>query len=356
MTLTELTYYVRKIFPLAVLGFILLFIFYIIYKIAELTSPPPQVAVVPTPTPAFGLITEPKFENTPKSPANKEYFLDTVSGVPETATASAKIAFIPLLTANFGFKEKASILAKELGFDEVTQETKLTDNLYTIVDKAKRLEFEVNTFNYTYTQDITSETKQVFAGAIMPSADIIKSKALDLMRKLSRYPEEVSQSTQTITYFAYKEASGSASTAEVVQDPGSANMVEVDFFPPKFNNFESVTPKYFTSPNYIVFVPQKNDKDVVMRAQIKVYEASKAQVSSYPLKSGDDAFAELTSGNGYLIAGNIDGLQRVNIKRMYTAYLYPDYYTQYLTPVYVFTGDNGFVAYVPAVSPLWVQK
>ena len=41
---------------------------------------------------------------------------------------------------------------------------------------------------------------------------------------------------------------------------------------------------------------------------------------------------------------------------MFTAYYFSDAYTQYLTPVYVFTGDNGFVAYVPAVSPLWVQK
>lgn len=356
MTLTELTYYVRKIFPLTVLGLIILFIFYIIFKIAELTAPPPQVAVAPTPTPAFGLITEPKFENVPKAPANKEYFLDTVSGIPETATVSAKIAFIPLLTANFGFREKASILAKELGFDESTQETKLTDNLYTIVDKAKRLEFEVNTFNYTYTQDITGETKKVFAGVVMPSQDILKTRSLDLMRKLTRFPEEVAQSTQTITYYAYKEASGSASAAELVQDPGSANMVEVNFFPPKFNNFESVTPQYFTSPNYIVFVPQGDNKDFVIRAQIKVFEASKAQASSYPLKTGDDAFAELTAGKAYMISGDLDTVQKINIRRMYTAYLYPDYYTPYLTPVYVFVGDNGFVSYVPAISPLWVQK
>lgn len=357
MTLTELAYYVRKLFPFAVLSVILVFIFYVIYKIAELSSPPPQVVVLPTPTPAFGQIKIMSFDDVPRTPANKEYFMDTVSGVPETATISAKIAFIPEVTANFGFREKASILAKALGFDEDTQETRLVDTKYSVVDRAKRLEFDIDTFNYTFTQDITDENKQVFASATIPSEDILKNRALDMMRTLNRFPEEIAKSTQTVTYFAYKEASGSAiASTEVVRDPSLANMVEVDFFPPKYNDFETITPKFFTSQNYIVFVPQKSGKDFVVRAQVKVYEASREQISNYPLISGDAAYSELTGGRAILVAGNISDITKVNIKRMYTAYLYPDRYTPYLIPYYVFTGENGFVAYVPAVSPEWMQK
>ncbi len=357
MTLTELAYYVRKFFPFAVLSIILVFIFYVIYKIAELSAPPPQVVVLPTPTPAFGQISLMSFDDVPRAPVGKEYFIDTVSGVPETATVSAKIAFIPAVTANFGFREKASILAKALGFDENTQETKLNDTIYSIVDKAKRLEFEIDTFNYTFTQDITNENKQVFSSAVIPSEEILKSRALDMMRTLNRFPQEVAKSTQTVTYFAYKEASGSASAAtEVVRDPSVANMVEVDFFPPKYNDFETITPKFFTSQNYIVFVPQKSGKDFVVRAQVKVFEPSQEQVSNYPLMTGDAAYNELTGGKAILVAGNINDVQKVNIKRMYTAYLYPDRYTPYLMPYYVFTGENDFVAYVPAILPDWVKK
>lgn len=356
MTLTELAYYVRRFFPLMILSIIIIFILYIVYKIAELSTPPISTQISPTPTPAFGQITLPSFENFPKTPKNKEYFIDTISGIPETATTSAKIAFVPELTANFGFREKASVLAKALGFDYNTQEAKLKDKLYTVVDNTRRLEFEIDTFNYTFTQDFSEETKVVFANATIPPEDVIKQRALELMRTLNRFPSEIAQSTQTITYFSYQEGSGSATMAEVVTDPNQSNMIEVDFFPPKYNDFETVTQDYFTSPNFIVFVPQKNGKDFVIRAQVKVYSPSPETVSFYPLITGDDAFAELSNGNAYLVAGQISDVQVVNIKRIYTAYMYPNKYAPYLTPVYVFTGDNGFVSYVPAVAPLWLQK
>ncbi|MFO0703227.1 MAG: hypothetical protein U0525_00715 [Patescibacteria group bacterium] len=346
----------RRFFPMAVLSFILLFIFYIIYKIAELTAPPRQEAIFPTPTPAFGLITQFDLSKYPKAPANKEYNLDTVSGIPETATTSAQIAFIPELNVNFGFREKALLLAKELGFDENTQQTKLDDKIFKIVDNTMRLEFEIDTFNYTFTQDITDKNKSVFADIEMPSEDVIKTRGLDLMRTLNRFPDEIGKSTQTVTYFVYKDVPGSVGNVENVKDPTLANMVEVDFFPPKYNGMDSITKNYFTSQNYVVFVPQKGGKDYVLRAQVKVYEASPSNVSMYPLMTGDDAFKVLTSGQAYLISGNIDSVSKVNISRMYTAYLYPDVYTKYLAPVYVFVGDNGFVSYVPAVSPSWVQK
>lgn len=40
---------------------------------------------------------------------------------------------------------------------------------------------------------------------------------------------------------------------------------------------------------------------------------------------------------------------------MYLAYLIPGTYVPYIQPVYVFVGEDNFVAYVPAVLDTWVQ-
>lgn len=357
MTLTEVVYYIRKIFPFAVLCTILIFILYVIYKIAELSTPVQQAAVMPTPTPAFGKLPALAIDSPRRNPAEIEYFIDTIQGVPETATSAAAIYFVPKKVATFGFREKASVLAKALGFDDATQRTQLQDSIYTVVDNARRLKFEIDTFNFEFSQDITDETKRAFVDVVMPSEDVLKSKAVDLVRQLNRYPTEIAKSTQTVTYFRYPVSTDSANLkTEIVQDPSLSNMVEVDFFPPKIDAFETVTSNYFTSPNYIVFSPQKSGDDFVVNARIKVYELSTEQSSIYPLRTGDDALAALSAGKGYLISGSLAGVKRVNINRTYTAYLVPTEYTEYIQPVYVFVGDHEFVAYVPAVQPLWGQE
>jgi hypothetical protein len=360
MDLTELSYQVRRTLPFVVLGIIIFFIFFTIFKIATIYTPTSQISLSPTPTPAFGLLTSPKiFDSTrPKTPIDKEYFIDTISGVPETATSSAIIAFVPRKPADFSFREKALLIAKKLDFDEKNTQTRLSDKMFTVVDREKRLEYEIDTANYTYTHEISAENEAFFASSSIPTEDVLKTKALDLMRSLDRYPKEIAQSTQTVTYFSFDRQSDGENkqVAELVTNPQSANMVEVNFFPPKYNGYESVTSGYFTSPNYIVFVPQANGKNFIVRAQVKMYEPSEESTSLYPIKTGDEAYADILSGEATLIAGEIQNISKINIKKMFMAYLYPDIYSEYLMPVYVFVGDNGFVAYSQAVSANWVSK
>jgi hypothetical protein len=40
---------------------------------------------------------------------------------------------------------------------------------------------------------------------------------------------------------------------------------------------------------------------------------------------------------------------------MFLGYYDPDIYQKYLQPVYVFLGNNGFVAYVPAIKEEYVE-
>jgi hypothetical protein len=360
MTLTEFAYYLRRVLPLAVLGVIIILILYLTLKIVELTRPTTPLVVVPTPTPAFGQLAPITLNNVSPLPMNMKYVMDTVEGVPLTATTSARIYFIPKKTPNLGFREKANVLAKALQFDEATTTTKLdtTSDTYTLVDRTKRLVVDIDNFNYTYSQDFDEETREFLARLVMPNEEKIISKGQEILRSLNRYPPDLAQGIQTISFIAYKEASGSAqASAEIVQNPQSANMVAVDFFPPKLNELDTVTEDFVSSPNRVVFIPQGGATDFVVKAQVEIFERSEEQNSSYPLKTGDQVFQDLHAGKGFFIQGmdSISGKTLIKIKKMYLAYLIPGFYTTYIQPVYVFIGEDNFVAYVPAVADEWIQ-
>lgn len=360
MTLTEFAYYLRRVLPIAVLGIIIILILYLTLKIVEITRPATPIVIVPTPTPAFGQLTPIVLSNASPLPTNMQYVMDTIEGVPLTATTSARIYFVPKKTPNLGFREKAGVLAKALQFDEASTTTRLdtASDTYTLVDRTKRLVVDIDNFNYTYSQDFDEETRQFLARLVMPDEEKIISKGQEILRSLNRYPTDLAQGIQTISFIAYKEASGSAqASADIVQDPQSANMVAVDFFPPKLNGLDTVTEDFVSSPNRVVFIPQGGTTDFVVKAQVQIFERSEEQNSNYPLKTGDQVFQDLHVGKGFFIQGmdNVSGKTLIKIKKMYLAYLVPGFYTTYIQPVYVFIGEDNFVAYVPAVADEWIQ-
>ncbi len=360
MTLTELAYYLRRSLPIIVLSLIIIAILYISIQIVILTRPISPVVAVPTPTPAFGQIPPISVSGASALPENMKYVMNTIEGVPLTATSSAQIYFVPKQTPNLGFREKAGLLAKTLNFDENSTTSRLdTENdTYTLVDRTKRLIVDIDTFNYTYSQDFDDQTTQYFTNGEIPDEEQIKNRGQEIFRSLNRYPPELAQGIESIRYISYKEASGSAqATADIVQDPQDANMVAIDVFPPKLNDIETVTEDFVSSPNRVVFIPQKNADDFVVKAQVAIYDRSEDQHSYYPLKSGEQVFSDLHARKGFLIQGGdmILGKSLIKINKMYLAYLIPGSYVPYIQPVYVFIGEDNFVAYVPAVLDTWVQ-
>ena len=91
----------------------------------------------------------------------------------------------------------------------------------------------------------------------------------------------------------------------------------------------------------------------VVSAQVKFFETSPTQIGVYPLISGQKAYELLLAGKGVLISGSLDK-KNISIKSMTLGYFDPDIYQDYFQPIYVFTGDNDFVSYVPAVSERWL--
>lgn len=341
MTLTEVSFYSRKFAPFVLLFLLILLILYYLIKVLLLTLIPPKQTSIYY-NPIFGKIKKPVIKDfTPSS--NLNFSIDTIEGRPVTATESAKVYFLPSATARFGYREKIYLIAKTLGFDTEAVKHKLEGKEAIFKDEKQSLQIDITNFNFTYEYSFENDP-QIFQNTIIPQKKESQDKAVDFLRKIGRYPEELAQGKTNTIFISYNP---DAKQMRLLETNMGANMVEVDFYRPDQEQYPIISPKYFNSQNYVMMAFYPSDFKII-KAQIKYYEKSEAQVGFYPIKTGDAAWEALKTGKGLVIQNESESKDIV-IKKMFLGYFDPDIYQEYLQPLYVFLGENNFVGYVPAI-------
>lgn len=342
MTLTEVSFYSRKFAPFALLFFLILLIFYYLVRVLLLTITPQQQVTIFT-DPIFGKIKRPFIPNA-KPSSNFNFSIDTIEGKPITATESAKVVFLPSATARFGYRERIYLIAKTLGFDTEVVKHKLDGKEAVFQDAVQTLKIDITNLNFTYEYNFENDP-QIFENTIYPQKKDSEDRAMDFLRTVGRYPEELAQGKTNTIFISY---SPEAKQMKLLKTNTLANMVEIDFYRPDQEQYPIVSPKYFNSQNYVMMVAYQSDFKII-KAQIKFFEKSDSQIGFYPVKSGDVAWQALKTGKGFIIQ-NEGGGQDIVVKKMFLGYYDPDVYQEYLQPVYIFLGNNNFVAYVPAIT------
>ncbi len=355
MNLTEVSFYIRKFTPFVVIGFLILLVFvYLIRVLVFLIPAGSQVGIAPTYTnPIFGKIKTPELLSASSS-AGFNYKLDTIEGVPVSATDTAQIIFLPSSVTRFGYREKIYLMAKAVGFDTENVKHKLEGSEALFLDAKQKMTVNITNFNFSYEYNYKSD-QAIFSNLIIPERPEIEGKAVELLKALGRYPDELARGKTNIIYFAYNFLSN---TLKVTTDPKEANVLEVDFYRPDIDGVPSaypiVSPNYFNSQNHVILVFTATGFKV-LKAQVKFFEKSDSQSGVYPLRSGLAAWEDLKSGKGYVVSSPSVGGE-INVKKMFLAYLDPEAYQEYLQPIYVFLGDGNYVGYVPAVAAQFTDK
>ncbi len=341
MTLTELSYYVRKYLPFAVLFFLIFMIFFYIVKIFFIylkASRTPAVNI----NPVFGKIKRPQIKEVSAS-AGLNFILDTIEGQPITATPAANVYFLPPQATRFGYREKIYLMAKTLGFNTEMVKHKLEGQEAIFSTNRQKLTIDITNFNFSYEYKFEND-KQVFTNTIIPSKTEIENKAIDFLKTIGRYPEELARGKTNVVYLHYNPLRNSVF---VPSKPEEANVVEIDFYRPDIDQYPIVSPQYFNSQNFVIMVFRQTGFKI-LKAQIRFFERSEDQVGVYPVRTGQAVWEELKAGGGIIVSSSDS--KDVIIKKMFMAYLDPDIYQDYLQPVYVFLGENNFVAFVPAIA------
>lgn len=354
MTLTEMSYYGRKMAPLAAIALLVLLIFYFAVQLflmylkgqnkpAGTAQTQSQVAIKPV----FDKIKKPVFIDAEPSSIVSNYVLDTLDGTPITATESSQIYFNPNKEPSFGFLQKIYFMAQKVGFDTELVKHKLTDErTASFFDGLRALTVNISNFNFNYQYTLTSDNIKLVTGAGLTQT-AVENAASDFLRNMDRYPEELARGERNVNYFNLNIETKALTPVNTIEE---ANMAEIGFFRPQLNGLDMVAPKHFNSPHFVVVAFTETSLQVV-RAQVMLFEKSDEQVGIYPLKTGAKALEDLMSGKGYIVSRNPnDPADTVNIKSMYLAYVDNETYHEYTQPIFVFLGENNFVAYVPAVT------
>lgn len=349
MTLTEVSYYFRKIVPITFISLIFFSLSYLFLKLIlpSILTPPKKPSIIINPL--FGKLSQIKFSQSFNYPSDIDFVLDNIEGEPITATQTAKVYYLTSKVPRFGYLQKIYLMAKNLGFDTTMIKHKLDGKNAIFQDDEKKFIVDISNFNFEYQYNYENN-KELFENTIIPDENLIKEKAKEFLRVLGRYPDELAKGKENIILLNYN---SSTNEFQIIKPEEQANVIEVDFYRSDVEGFPIVTSKYFNSQNFVVAVFKENDYKV-LKAQVKFFEKEEEKVAVYPLKTGDQAWQELKEKKGTIVSLGEKNNQII-IKKMFLGYYDPDSYQEYLQPVYVFLGEKGFVGYVPAIKEEYIK-
>lgn len=343
MSLTEVSYYLKRFIPYVLVGCIFLVLTYFLIQsfLAFLNSR----KVIPIAiNPIFNKIPKIEIKDKIIYPLGAEFILDNIEGRPVTATESAKVFYLPPSSTKLGYLQNIYLIAKNLGFDTETIKHKTEDTWASFEDEEKSYKVDITSYNFEFLYKF-EERPDLFDEINLPGEQQIKERAKTFLRLANRYPEELAKGKENLVFLNYDIESKKFSP---VKNEADANAVEVDFFRPDIDGLSMISPKYFNSANFVVMTLKDNEYKII-KARVKFFEKEEKTFGIYPVKDGNQAFEDLKQKNAIIVSAG-ENNNRITIKKMFLGYYDPDFYQAYLQPVYIFLGEKGFVAYVPAIK------
>lgn len=154
--------------------------------------------------------------------------------------------------------------------------------------------------------------------------------------------------TNSITFKYYKLASG---TLAPVDNQFEAQIARVDIFQNDLSENGLQLKMYYPSNNQSIMYFYLANVDGIQRVTEAGFThniVDKNMVTTYPIKTTQQAFDDLQAGKALVFLDN-PGPQTLDLIEVFLGYYFGDDETQsYTVPIYVFKG-NGFTAYVQAV-------
>lgn len=344
-TLTEISFYSRQIVKWGIISIIVVAIIPFAYRGGKAIylrfNPPPP----PPPTVRYGKLPAVKF------PENVEaivptYKLETIQGGLPRLPSVGQVYVVGINKSRLLELERAKVKARTLGF--TNEPVKIDDKTYRFDHPVVKAIFTVNLlsggFNYRY--DFLQDGS-VFVPENLPSTEQAGTEAKTFLQGLGLLPADLVSGTVKSIYLI------ASRSGEMKEAPSysEANFVRTDLYRADKDELKFVTAGGETSPVNMLFsgVSEKNKRIVEANYQYSTILGNDS--STYPLKTVDQGWNELTQGGGYVTKN----YPSVTIRKVSLAYFESDEPQQFIQPVFVFEGDGNFVGYVSAVDPKYIQ-
>jgi len=319
-------------------GILIVTIIFNIYKGLNPTPPPPPQVL-------FGKLDKISF---PQSSTDKKltYAIDTISGKLPAFPNQVKVYKMEKNKPNLLSLEQAQSKVSKIGFN--VKPVPLSPSFYEWTDEAfsKRIVMNIITFNFNLSSFFVFDSK--FASIEAPlSPEVAETVAKSFLSSMELLPADIDPLKTKTNSFSIKNNSLTTATSL-----SNTQVVRVDFWQKDLDGLPIFYPNANLSTMNVLVAGEKSDPQIVEANYFR--QALLNESSTYPIKTVDLALDNLKKGMGYI--ASFSGTGKVSIKNVSLGF-YEDAKDQnFLSPVFVFEGDNNFTAYEPAITDEWVSK
>lgn len=342
MTLSDATSRTRQILKwLAIIfgGLFLILIFFNLFNFLRNTFFP---APLPPPQISFGKLPAADFPQSSKA-QQYSYFIDTIAGGLPSFLTQEKVFKMEERQPDLLALPKAKSLVTNVGFSK--EPVKISENIYQWKDQKERtLTMNITDLNFNLISDFLSNPNQPL---FSKDEDTAKDTADILLQGIGLKTADLDPNRTSAQLYSIKNYSIIPATSL-----STAQAVQVSFFQTPINNLQIYYPKFSLSPiNFLI--GEVNGQPEVVEANYFYQKPSEAS-STYPIKTTMQAYEDLEKGKA-IIVREAQG-SKVAIKNVTLGYYIAERKQPFLLPIMVFEGNDGFVAYVNAITDEWVNK
>lgn len=345
MNLTEISIAVRKFF----IWLVIVLIFYFVIKfllglfIAVNTKPiPPQ-----KPDIRFNKLPAPKFTTVSTSSSGLNFTLENVDGRPPETTATAKVYTMPKKLPSILSEERAKKMATKLGF---TNEPEIiTPTLYHYTypgDPLWNLDIDTTNLNFKLKYDYQKNLSVISSEGGLRTDEAL-SYTKDYIQNNGLFDGSIIGGKTSFNTYIFDPVSKTFPPATSIS---TTNAVRINFLRNDIDLLKVLPPAFDQSYNYALYASTISPSRI-LELNYTFWPIAFDDFGTYPLRSGTTAWHDLIDGYAYVVKiGNNTPDRSIVIRNIYLAYYDSDEPQQYLQPIFVFEGDNGFVAYLPAID------
>ncbi|MBU2036009.1 hypothetical protein KKC36_00975 [Patescibacteria group bacterium] len=341
-SLTNVSIITRKIIRYSIYFVIFIIVARILFNTGKgifLKIFPPEE---PAPTVTFGKLPILPFPEKEKI-GNISLTLETASGDLPVLATQTKVFFIPKQSSHLLSLDVAKQKAQALGFlpaGEATNET-----IYKFISRNSFATLQMNIVNTTFSISYNLKADPSPIERKPQSPEILAAFVRSYLSSANLLPEDLSGPTQN--EFLKIEGENIVPALSL----SDSNFVKVHLFRKNYENLPTLTNEPKKANVWFMLSGSQEPSKKIVAAEYHYFPIDESQNATYPLKTAQEAWSSLTSGNAYIASygQNKEG-GSVIIRKIYLAYYDPGKPIEFFQPIIVFEGDRDFAAYLPAVT------
>src|SRR3989344_2595472 len=344
MSLTETAFQTRRAIKFGLIFIVALITLNITwavgYKIYRRVFPAPP----PPPEVRFNKLPALVFDLKPALPA-LTYTLQTPTGDLPNFPVQINVFFMPTPQSSFLNLDDANRVARSLNFS--TPGTSLTEVIYRYTHPEVPETLDINIVNKTLSLSYNLAQDSSLLSLHPKSNEGTLAATRSFLNRASLLASDLDQGKQTFEYL--KTAPDALQT---VSSLSAANFIRVNLWRRNYDDLPIITPRIDRSNVWFLVSGSDSTPKQIIAGEYHYFAVNESQKSTYPIKTDTTAWDELQGGTGQIISAPASSNQVV-VRRVYLGYYDSGKVQQFLEPVVVFDGDNGFRAIVPAVTDQW---